>query len=265
MTIAAQIKEKEKSLAELMARILQEPLNPLAKSMARVNEEILQANEAITAVREAVDASAAAVEDTGRVLKGVLSKMRGEDFPGLERQLVKQDERQTEAWRSTNALLSEKFLLAAERQAELAQASEDMLKRLEDEHVAARAEQIAAVQSAVDEIRSSRSLSEQGGERLAAQLDTCHERILTRANEQFSSMLADMADAQRARQLVAERLEAGQKDLANALNQQHASTSAQLSALQTKLKHLSIITGVLLTSTLAYIGYEVWSKLHAMG
>lgn len=47
MNVTSEIKNKEKSLAELMVKILKEPLNPLESTLKKINTEVLDTKDKV--------------------------------------------------------------------------------------------------------------------------------------------------------------------------------------------------------------------------
>ena len=68
MSITTEIKNKEKSLAELMVRVLKEPLTPLEDSIKVIHDGILDTKELIEDINNAVGASACDVDKVSKAI-----------------------------------------------------------------------------------------------------------------------------------------------------------------------------------------------------
>ena len=89
MSTATEIHNKEKTLAELMVKILKEPLNPLEASIRALNGDLADTRDAITAINDILGASADDAEKATKSLLQALRKIREEDVPSLLTKLQK--------------------------------------------------------------------------------------------------------------------------------------------------------------------------------
>lgn len=150
MSTATEIHNKEKTLAELMVKILKEPLNPLEASIKALNGDLADTRDSITEINDTLGASADDAEKATKSLLLALRKIREEDVPSLLTKLQKHitdqsasDARAVEALleqstavhtssvSSTEAVLLEAIAGATQQQGELAQSIEALRPHIE--------------------------------------------------------------------------------------------------------------------------------------
>lgn len=150
MSTATEIHNKEKTLAELMIKILKEPLKPLEVSIKALSGDLADTRDSITEINDTLGASAGDAEKATKSLLQALRKMREEDVPSLLTKLQKQitdqsasDARAVEALlerstavhtsslSSTEAVLLEALAGATRQQGELAQSIEALRPHIE--------------------------------------------------------------------------------------------------------------------------------------
>jgi flagellar biosynthesis chaperone FliJ len=91
-----EIKAKEKSLADLMSRVLKEPLNPIELSVNKLGCDFLELKDKVDEVEQALEHSAARIDKFGKALKILtqeqlpnLSQKNQEDIEGCFRKEIK--------------------------------------------------------------------------------------------------------------------------------------------------------------------------------
>lgn len=150
MSTATEIHNKEKTLAELMVKILKEPLNPLEASIKALNGDLADTRDSITEINDTLGASADDAEKATKSLLLALRKIREEDVPSLLTKLQKHitdqsasDARAVEALleqstavhtssvSSSEAVLLEALAGATRQQGELAQSIEALRPHIE--------------------------------------------------------------------------------------------------------------------------------------
>lgn len=150
MSTATEIHNKEKTLAELMIKILKEPLNPLEASIKALNGDLADTRDSITEINDTLGASADDAEKATKSLLLALRKIREEDVPSLLTKLQKHitdqsasDARAVEALleqstavhtssvSSSEAVLLEALAGATRQQGELAQSIEALRPHIE--------------------------------------------------------------------------------------------------------------------------------------
>ncbi len=150
MSTATEIHNKEKTLAELMVKILKEPLKPLEASIKALNADLVNTLGSITEINDTLGASADDAEKATKSLLQALRKIREEDVPSLLTKLQKHitdqnasDARAVEALfeqstaihtssvSSTEAVLLEALAGATRQQGELARSIEALRPHIE--------------------------------------------------------------------------------------------------------------------------------------
>lgn len=80
MNVTSEIKNKEKTLAELMVKILKEPLDPLKGSVKKLHEEVLDTKDKVEEINDALNA-AESTEEIIKPLKKTLRELQEDDIP----------------------------------------------------------------------------------------------------------------------------------------------------------------------------------------
>lgn len=108
MSTTTDIHNKEKALAELMVKILKEPLKPLEALIKTLNGDLADTRDSITEINDALGASADDAEKATKSLLQALRKIREEDVPSLLTKLQKHitDQSASDA-RAVEALLEQ--------------------------------------------------------------------------------------------------------------------------------------------------------------
>lgn len=323
MNVTSEINNKEKSLAELMVKILKEPLNPLDSSLKKLNTEVLETKDKVEEINDAINAVGANTEEIINPLKkslrelqdddipGAISKLRefistqveekkqnisaalsqqsahydsqlkaatGEAFEKLSDVLGQQNESVQAAIQqyqqtgidSAEALLQQ--LQAANRALEeacIANASEQKSTRERDQRLAERLE---SVMQAQQQIKQSISELDQQlkdvSQGVQTALTTLAERQESDRREVLSCLETLSTDVQAAlvqhltppTQAI-ESLQTSQQALTEAVSQQKSHLEAKIAASQGRFSYVVIIFALFATSTLAYIGYDIWKNL----
>lgn len=150
MSTATEIHNKEKTLAELMVKILKEPLNPLEASIKALSGDLADTRDSITEINDTLGASADDAEKATKSLLQALRKIREEDIPSLltkfQKHITEQsasDARAVEALlehstavhtssvSSTEAVLLDALAGATRQQGELAESIEALRPHIE--------------------------------------------------------------------------------------------------------------------------------------
>lgn len=219
--VSDQTREKEKDLAELMVRILKEPLRPLGESVKGLERELFDIKAEIDLVSGTVadclthsDKAAKCSKDASELL----GKLRNEQAE----------------WEGTlQAILAEHARVAAQTDARLGEGFK------------------AVVQSEHRVLDAVASVCE-------AQLNTA--QILASINSTAEHTKELMAENLQAGQVLHDSLTSGQAEIIRALNHHVEALSARVDQGQAKLRRLTITTGVFSSSMLAYVGYELLSR-----
>lgn len=319
MNVTSEIKNKEKTLAELMVKILKEPLDPLKGAVKKLHEEVLDTKDKVEEINDAINAVGANTEEIINPLKRSLRELQDDDIPGvisklrefistqveekkkdistaLSQQSVHYDSQlkaatgkvfeklsdvlgqQNESVQtaiqqyqqtgidSAEALLQQ--LLSANRSLE-ANASEQRSTRERDQRLAERLE---SVMQAQQQIKQSISALDQQLKGVSQGVQTARTTLAERQESDRREVLSGLetlsTDVQAAlvQHLIPptqaiESLQTSQQALTEAVSQQKSHLEAQIAASQGRLRYVVIIFALFATSTLAYIGYDIWKNL----
>lgn len=319
MNVTSEIKNKEKTLAELMVKILKEPLDPLKGSMKKLHEDFLETKDKVEEINDAINAVGANTEEIINPLKRSLRELQDDDIPGaisklrefistqveekkqdistsLSQQSVHYDSQlkaatdkvfeklsdvlgqQNESVQtaiqqyqqtgidSAEALLQQ--LLAANRSLE-ANTSEQQSTREHDQRLAERLE---SVMQAQQQIKQSISELDQQLKGVSQGVQTARTTLTERQESDRREVLSVLetlsTDVQTAlvQHLIPptqaiESLQTSQHALTEAVSQQKSHLEAQIAASQGRLRYVVIMFALFATSTLAYIGYDIWKNL----
>lgn len=219
-----QTREKEKDLAELMVRILKEPLRPLDESVKDLERELFDIKAEIELVSGTVadclthSNNAAKRSKDASELLGTLRNEQAEWVSTLQASLAEHAQIQAQ---TIDARLSESLKAVAQSE-----------RRVLD-----------AVASVCE-----------------AQLSAAH--ILAAMKGAAEHTQALMAENLQAGQVLRDSLTSGQAEIIGALNKHVEALNAQLDQGQAKLRRLTITTGVFFASMLFYVGYELLSRFN---
>lgn len=235
-----QTQEKENSLAELMGRILKEPLKPLDESVRGLKDELADIKEEIEHTKNSV------VSGVVEVLNKHERSSKNRDEETLEVLRTSLSE-QAQALAGTVTSLQEQL---HEQQASLAA----MLAQWQTHASAAYTEQTASINTAVAGI--SQRLEQQQKSTQAAQLALLGA-LKSAAEHSQSAMAKTHHDGQKLR----EAFSATQAELLGALHQQAEVFSTRLDQSQAKVRQLTIIIGVVFGSMIAYVVYDLLGRV----
>lgn len=278
-----QTREKEKSLAELMVRILKEPLKPLGESVRGLEGYLSDIKAEIEVVSGTVAECLAHGNNAAKRSKDVLAllgTLRDEQAEwrlALQASLAEHTEAGTQALdahhnESLRALAqSERRLLDAvasvcEAQCSVAHTLDALPAQFSDNR-AALDNTLVQWEAGVATINAAVA---SGLNVVVAQIGQGLENQHTTAQAVHHALLEGMRGAaEHTQAVVTENLQTGQAlldSLANgqvevigALNQHTEALNARLDQSQAKLRQLMITTGVMVVSMLAYVGYELLS------
>jgi len=194
MNVTSEIKNKEKSLADLMVKILKEPLNPLESSLKKLNAEFLETKDKVEEINDAINAVGANTEEIINPLKRSLRELQDDDIPGAISKLREFISTQVEEKKQDiSAALSQQ---SAHYDSQLKAATGEVFEKLSD----VLGQQNESVQAAIQQyqqtsIDSAEALLQQ----LLAANRSLEEACAANASEQRSTRERD--------QQLAERLE----------------------------------------------------------
>ncbi|MEI7125685.1 hypothetical protein [Pectobacterium versatile] len=318
MNVTSEIKNKEKTLAELMVKILKDPLDPLKGSVEKLHEEVLDTKDKVEEINDALNA-AESTEEIIKPLKKTLRELQEDDIPqaiGALQTFISQQVEEKKQDISTS--LSQQ---SAHYDGQLKTATGEVIEKLSEvlgqqndaiqryqqtgiDGAEALLQKLLAVNQSLEDA-SADNASEQRStrerdQRLAELLENvmqAQQQIKQSVSELDQQLKGVSQDVQTARTTLAERQESGWREvlsglatlstdvqaalvqhltpttqateslqisleaLTEALSQQKSHLEAQIAASQGRFRYVVIIFALFATSTLAYIGYDIWKNL----
>ncbi|WJV59266.1 hypothetical protein PCO84_05615 [Pectobacteriaceae bacterium C111] len=318
MNVTSEIKNKEKTLAELMVKILKEPLDPLKGSMKKLHEDVLDTKDKVEEINDILNA-VASTEEIIQPLGKTLRELQDDDIPqaisSLQEFILQQVEekkqdisislsqqsahydgqlknatgevieklsnvlgQQNDAIRryqktgidGADALLQQ--LLAVNQSLEDASAGNASEQRSTRERDQRLAEQLESVMQAQQQIKQSVSELDQQLKGVSQGVQTARTTLAERQESVRREVLSGLetlsTDVQAAllqhltppTQAI-ESLQTSLQALTEAVSQQKSHLETQIAASQGRFRYVFIIFALFATSTLAYIGYDIWKNL----
>ncbi len=95
MQVQSEIDKKEKTLGELMGRILKEPFKPVNDSIKDIKETLLNTQDKVSEVQDCINVLIEDSETATKKLARTLNKLRDENFPDLTYEIQNQISIQT--------------------------------------------------------------------------------------------------------------------------------------------------------------------------
>ncbi|MFV1943847.1 hypothetical protein VPH49_23905 [Pseudomonas luteola] len=309
--MSGQTNEKEKHLAELMARILKEPLKPLEKSVAGLGGELSDIKEeaeqtsstlslCLTEAENAAKQSKEAVHSLGRLrdeqsawvptLKDCIAEHARSGVQAIEAQLGAHADRNASALATVTGDVLSALTSISQDQRSAAQAIGALPMHLSRELGETNAslasmgqvlqEQILQGQAVFDkalvqsgtQLASAQAMIASGLKdttREVSQLvvhqqriaQATHQAVLNEIKDSAGQAQSQIAESLHVGKLLCESLNNSHIELMAALSQHTEVLNTRLDQSQTKVRHLTITTGCLFVSMLAYIAYDLLSKL----
>ncbi len=277
--MSEQTREKEKSLAELMVRILKEPLKPFGESIKGLEGGLSEIKEELELVNGTVADGLKNSDDTARrrdteALKA-LHTLRDEWMPALQTCIAEHAQAGAQALevRLGDGLTA---LAQSERRMLDAFANVSEAQRSVEQTIAALPSEFSANRTALDnafaqwggEVAMGNDAMASGlkaavaeiGDRLEFQHTAAqagHEALLNGMKNAAEHIQAMMTENLQAGQVLSDSLVSTQAEIIVALNQHAEALNARLDQSQAKLWQMTVTTGVFLFSMVAYVGYEL--------
>jgi len=282
--VSDQIQEKEKSLAELMVRILKEPLKPLGESVKGLEGDLTDIKAEIELVGVPLadclaQSTLAAKRSKDAVeLLGTLRDEQAAWSPQLQAQLAKHAQAGTH---SLDASLRESLTALAQSEHRVLKALADVgeAQRSATDLIAALPMQLSESRTMLDNALVQWALGLNAiNSTMASGLKAAVAEISQRLEHQHKATLAvhqvlfnSMKDASlqsqaqsdqklQASKVLVDTLSDGQARIIGALNQHTGALTARLDQSQAKLRQLTITLAVFFGSMMAYVGYELLSR-----
>lgn len=300
-----QAKEKEKSLTELMVRLLKEPLKPLDKSMADLNGDLLEikgeieeANGMLSLCMDNVEVAAKQSKQAVQSL-GSLREEQSVWLPTLQACIAGHIQVGTQTMetqlgahsdRSDSALtaVAEEVLSAlagiSQEQRSAIQALDALPEHLSRELGVTNTSMASMSQMVLEQIRHGQAkldnafalveaqwasglkdTTDQIGQLVVRQQNSAqamHQAMLKEMKEATGQVQSTVAESLHVGHALCESLNNSHADLMAALNQNTELLNSRLDQSLTKIRYLTITTGVFFVSMLAYVGYDLLGKLN---
>lgn len=219
-----QTREKEKDLAELMIRIFKEPLSPLSESVKNLERELFD-------IKAEIEIVSGTVADCQTHSKNAAKRSK-------------------DASELLDTLRNEQSEWVINLQASLAKNS-DISAQTIDAHLGESLKAVA---------QSERRVLDALSRVCEAQISATHILSAMKVATEHSQTL--MTENLQAEHALRESLINGQTEIIGALKNHVGALNSQFDQNQAKLKQLTITTGVLFTSVLFYVGYELLHRFN---
>ena len=249
MNITTEIEKKEKSLTELMVRILKDPLTPIETSMKGLNETLLDSKDLIDEVNNSIGASTDIIEKIkSKVTELYDERIKSEDISAVINRLkedldVSFDERLRKHEEQINIIFESviiKLTAIQDGQPEVKQ----LFARLGDQ-----------LTSTSQKIESEHTTT-------AKKIDTTYKAIANDIENSSASITEKLAE----NLIDGEKKSAQQQnnhiELLDALTLQQTILREQLAINQRKLTKLTTVIGIYFFFTFAFICYDIWHQFH---
>lgn len=259
MSVTTEIKNKEKSLAELMVRILKEPLTPLEDSMKALHDDILDTKELTENINNVVGVSASDVEEMSKAIKKQFIEIRDDDIPTLMNSLqVYISQQATLIRESVDISLCEQ---STKHEEQINTISEKVLSKL-TAILDGNLEVKQLIARLGDQLTSTSQRTESEHTTTVQKIDTTYKAIANDIENSAASITEKLAE-----NFIEGKKELAQQqnnhiELLNALTLQQTTLREQLTISHNKLNVLTVMVSILFASILAYIGYGIWHQFH---
>ena len=280
MNVTSEIKNKERALAELMAKILKEPLNPLESSLKKINTELLETRDKVEEINDAINTVVANTEEIINPLKRSLRDLQDDDIPRaistlreFISTLVEETTQDISAALSQQSAHYDSQLKAATGEvfgklSEVLGQQSDAIQRYQQtviDGAEALSQQLLAVNqsledASVDNACEQRSTRERD-QRLAERLESDRREVLSGLETLSTDVQVALVQHLIPPTQAIESLQTSQQALTEAVSEQKIHLEAQIAASQGRFRYVVIIFTLFSTSTLAYIGYDIWKNL----
>ena len=255
MSITTEIKNKEKSLAELMVRVLKEPLTPLEDSIKVIHDGILDTKELIEDINNAVGASACDVDKVSKAINKQFIEIRDDDIPTLMNSLqVFISQQATLTMESVDISLGEQSTKYEEHINTISEKVLIKLTAILDGYMEVK--QLFARLG--DQLTSTSQRIESEHTTTVQKIDTTYKAIANDIENSSASITEKLAE-----NLIEGKKESAQQqnnhiELLDALTQQQTILREQLAINQGKLTKLTTVIGIYFFFTFAFICYDIW-------
>ncbi|MBF6618260.1 MAG: hypothetical protein ITG07_16210 [Candidimonas sp.] len=262
MKLSSQIEEKEKTLTELMARILNEPLRPLAESLQQTGVEIKNVKASLKGIAERMEDTfdeAESGNNLSQESKQLLAGVRGQDMAFIKAALTEIQITHTELEATLKAL--EPRLDGTEKTFKhLTRIVQEGQESIRVQYLALQAEQQAGSQYMVGAFARHTAYCERANKAMLASLDqsTIDQ---TRRIDALHSHVANVVDQTRQlRQHASEEGKKSREEMAS-ISERQAVQEAHLGSARTSLRRITPVLYVALACLVVLIGLQIGQLL----
>lgn len=264
MNLPSQIEEKEKTLTELMARILNEPLRPVTESLQQTITEIKGVKATLKGLSENVDDSCQEIEngnDALRELKMLLTGLRNQDMVVMKNGLAEIQTAHNKVEAELKALAT-RLNGTEERLNDLTGVAQQGQERLREQYRALQAQHQINSQTMADALARHATHCETANETTLAALNQSATAQINHLNTLQSTVEYTVDETRQLKQHALEEHKKNGEDLTR-LSEKNAVLEARLAEIQQSLHSLTRFMYVTLSLVAALIGHQLWTLIQA--
>lgn len=249
MSTQAAIESKEKSLAELMTKILQPSFGPLRDSVKKASEDVLQIKEDLSETQTNISSC---LDDGFNLLRKELKKNISSQTENFETHVNSQFSQQ-----KADLLLSlEKSLQSIRQFGENIEKSIDVqLGQQKQELLSFLAQELQTIHNICETI-------EKSGLDLGNKFDSEMQRISVQSREETTQTNKAILMQKNEMKAALESIERSHHSIIEALHNQHAESVNRISIVQKRSRLSLIFSCMTFLLAVIYISYEIWMRLN---
>lgn len=249
MSTQAAIESKEKSLADLMTKILQPSFGPLRDSVKKASEDVLQIKEDLSETQTNISSC---LDDGFNLLRKELKKNISSQTENFETHVNSQFSQQ-----KADLLLSlEKSLQSIRQFGENIEKSIDVqLGQQKQELLSFLAQELQTIHNICETI-------EKSGLDLGSKFDSEMQRISVQSREETTQTNKAILMQKNEMKAALESIERSHHSIIEALYNQHAESVNQISIVQKRSRLSLIFSCMTFLLAVIYISYEIWMRLN---
>lgn len=249
MSTQAAIESKEKSLAELMTKILQPSFGPLRDSIEKASEDVLQIKEDLSETQTNISSC---LDDGFNLLRKELKRNISSQTENFETHVNSQFSQQ-----KADLLLSlEKSLQSIRQFGENIEKSIDVqLGQQKQELLSFLAQELQTIHNICETI-------EKSGLDLGNKFDSEMQRISVQSREETTQTNKAILMQKNEMKAALESIERSHHSIIEALHNQHAESVNQISIVQKRSRLSLIFSCMTFLLAVIYISYEIWMRLN---
>lgn len=249
MSTQAAIESKEKSLADLMTKILQPSFGPLRDSVEKASEDVLQIKEDLSETQTNISSC---LDDGFNLLRKELKKNISSQTENFETHVNSQFSQQ-----KADLLLSlEKSLQSIRQFGENIEKSIDVqLGQQKQELLSFLAQELQTIHNICETIKKS-------GLDLGNKFDSEMQRISVQSREETTQTNKAILMQKNEMKAALESIERSHHSIIEALHNQHAESVNQISIVQKRSRLSLIFSCMTFLLAVIYISYEIWMRLN---